>query len=311
MTRFHSASMPRKPATPFTALAFLFLFSLACASTLPRAPKAVPLRGLYVPNPQANRIAYIKEIIARGKPFGVNMLVLDAHPFMMHVYRINPEVIDLCKKEGFYLAARVVCFQNGLASLPVPEEKLDRLFKVIESAAEAGFDEIQLDYIRFPDGPPYYSLAKKYEFIDSILTRAKAMTDRRKKILSADLFGRVVFNRDDIIGQKVELFARHVGVIYPMLYPSHFSGDTRRLSNPGETVLEGTRNGISRVKGSGVKIHPFIQAFPYNIQWARVPLAEYVRLQVIAVESTESRGWVAWNPKGDYEAVFAALSQPQ
>jgi len=311
MPRSHVEPKHRTPATPLAALACLMLFSLSCASTLPRAPRAIPLRGLYVPNPQANRIGYIEEIIARGKPLGVNMLVLDAHPFMMHVYRMNPVVIDLCKREGFYLAARVVCFQNGLASLPVSEERLERLFTVIEAAAEAGFDEIQLDYIRFPDGPPYYSLAKKYEFIESILKRAKIVTDRNGKILSADLFGRVVFNRDDIIGQKIELFARYAGVIYPMLYPSHFSGDKRRLSHPGETVLEGTRNGISRVKGSGVMIHPFIQAFPYNIQWARVSLAEYVRLQISAVERTEARGWVAWNPKGDYGAVFAALSQNQ
>ncbi len=291
------------------AAAVISVLALSCASPGKGTAGSRPLRGLYVPNPKANSLKYIKSIVERGKPLGVNMVVLDVHPFMILRSRINPEVVAYLNGRGIYTAARVVCFQDGLGRLPVPDDYMKRLFAVIEAAVAAGFREIQLDYIRFQDGGPGYSLEAKYGFVASLLKKAREMTDARGLVLSADVFGRVVYNRNDIIGQQLELFARHVDVIYPMLYPSHFTGDRDRMANPGETIREGTLKGMARLRGSGARIHPFIQAFPYNIQWARVPLDRYVELQVRAAESTGARGWVAWNAKGDYESVFTALSR--
>jgi hypothetical protein len=288
--------------------AFLAAGALACSSTgLSRAGSHHHLRGLYVPNRQAQSLEYARSVVTRGKPLGVNMLVMDVQPFMSRRTGINRTVVDYLKREGIYIAARIVCFQDGRKSLPVPDEYMKRLFAIIEEAAGAGFDEVQLDYIRFPDGAPYYALSAKYGFVDGLLKQARAITDARGVMLSADLFGRVVFNRDDIIGQKIENFARHADVIYPMLYPSHFTGDNNRMANPGETVRDGTQRGLQRVKGTRVRIQPFIQAFGYNIGWAHVSLDRYVELQIAGAESTEARGWVAWNAKGEYDCVFRAL----
>ncbi len=286
-------------------LASLALFD--CASAAGRSARNGAMRGLYIPNRHANSIEYIRSVMERGRPLGINMVVLDVHPFGAHRTRISRDVLDYLKGRGVYTAGRIACFQDGLKSLPVPDEYIKRLFGVIEETAGAGFDEVQLDYIRFPDGAPYYALSSKYGFVDDLLRKARLITKERGVKLSADLFGRVVYNRDDIIGQKVENFARHVEVIYPMLYPSHFTGDKYRLANPGETVRDGTNRGIARVRGTGVRIQPYIQAFPYNIQWARVPLDKYVEVQIVAAESTEARGWVAWNAKGEYDCVFRAL----
>jgi hypothetical protein len=291
-------------------VAFIVINSLSCTTAGgPRNGAHRLMRGLYIPNRQANSPDYIRSIIERGKPLGINMLVIDVHPFMVLKARFNPEVISYLKRHGIYIAARIVCFQDGLKSLPVSEEHLDRLFGVMKEAAGAGFDEVQMDYIRFPDGAPYYALSVKYGFIDGLLTKARAIADERGVRLSADLFGRVVYNRDDIIGQKIENFAKHADVIYPMLYPSHFTDDRGRMANPGETVRDGTLRGINRVKGTRAGIQPYIQAFPYNIQWAHVSLDRYVELQVVAAESTGARGWVAWNAKGEYECVFKALER--
>jgi hypothetical protein len=150
-------------------------------------------------------------------------------------------------------------------------------------------------------------LNKKYAFIESLLRNFRKIADEKNLKLSADLFGRVVYNRDDFIGQKVEIFAKYTDILYPMLYPSHYTGDRQRMSMPGETVREGTIKGLNRVAGINVEIQPYIQAFPYNIQYARMKLEEYVALQIKAVEETSARGWVAWNPNGDYSSVFTAL----
>ena len=275
----------------------------------PAGTKAKPgiMRALYIPNSKSRSMNYIKSIVEKGRPLGINMLVMDAHTFGSTVFKANPEVISYLKEKNFYLTARIVCFQDGINRMPVKEPQLERLYQLVEKAADSGFDEIQLDYIRFADDGIPYPLHKKYAFLESLLQNFRKITDLKKVKLSADLFGRIVYNRNDYIGQKVEVFAKYTDVLYPMLYPSHYTGDKQRMSMPGDTVKEGTLKGLNRVEGSDVAIQPYIQAFPYNIRYAKVKLHEYVALQIMAVEETEARGWVAWNPKGDYSSVFAAL----
>lgn len=265
------------------------------------------MRALYIPGTKARNISYIKSIVEKGKPLGINMLVIDVQKPGVDRYNANPAVIEYLKGEKYYLAARVVCFQDGIAALPVSKSKLKNLNEVISESVNSGFDEIQLDYIRFPDGCVSYTLKKKYAVIEDLLKSFREITSRSNVKLSADIFGRIVYNQNDMIGQKLEIFAGYTDVIYPMLYPSHYTGDRQRMSAPGETVREGTVKGLKRLEGKNVLIQPYIQAFPYNIQYAKVKLEQYVALQIQAVEDTKARGWVAWNPNGDYSSVFNAL----
>lgn len=266
-----------------------------------------PMRALYIPNVKSRSLEYVKTLVEKGRPLGINMLVMDVHSSGSTVLRVNPAVISYLKNEKFYLTARIVCFQDGINRMPVDESRLKQLYSLVAASADAGFDEIQLDYIRFADDGTPYPLKKKYAFLESLLQNFHRIAEAKKVSLSADLFGRIVYNRDDFIGQKVELFAKYTDVLYPMLYPSHYTGDKQRMSMPGDTVREGTLKGLNRVQGSSVKIQPYIQAFPYNIQYAGIKLEEYVALQIRAVEETPARGWVAWNPNGDYSSVFTAL----
>jgi hypothetical protein len=266
------------------------------------------MRALYIPNHQSRKIDYIKSIISKGKPLGINMLVMDVHTNGSTVLKVNTKVLELLKSGNIYTVARVVCFQDGLNQLPVPESKMKGLYELVSAAADSGFDEIQLDYIRFQDDGIPYSLKKKYGVIEDLLKNFRKITDEKKVKLSADIFGRIVYNQNDLIGQKLEVFAAYTDVIYPMLYPSHYTGDRQRMSAPGETVKEGTLKGLKRVEGKNVAIQPWIQAFPYNIQYAKVKLDQYVALQIKGVEETGARGWVAWNPNGDYSSVFSALN---
>lgn len=265
------------------------------------------MRALYIPNHQGRNLEFIKSTITKGKPLGINMLVIDVHTLGSIVLKINSRVIEFLKSEKIYTVARVVCFQDGINQLPVSDSKMKGLYQLVSAASDSGFDEIQLDYIRFQDGGIPYPLKKKYAVIEELLKNFRKITDEKKVRLSADIFGRIVYNKNDLIGQKLEVFATYADVIYPMLYPSHYTGDRQRMSSPGETVKEGTLKGLKRVEGSKVLIHPWIQAFPYNIQYAKVKLDQYVALQIKGVEETSARGWVAWNPNGDYSSVFSAL----
>jgi hypothetical protein len=144
-------------------------------------------------------------------------------------------------------------------------------------------------------------------FIDSILVTSREICDRYKRQLSADLFGRIPFNQHDNIGQRVENFAKRVDVIYPMLYPSHFTDCEWYLRDPGKAIHDGTTRCLDRTKEHQVKIVPYIQAFTYNIGWAGTNLEGYIAMQVKAAEATPARAWVAWNARGDYAPLFNAV----
>ncbi len=298
--------------TAIVSLGLLMFFAVNPQEikTKPAVTTAAPLRALYLPLSKGTSLPFVKKIIERGKPLGVNMLVIDVHNPGNGMPRISREVMEYLTSEKILCVARVVCFPDGLNRMPVDEAYMNMLAKLVETAAQFGFQEIQLDYIRFRDGGTPYTLEMKYRFIGDLLARFKTITDTNKVKLSADLFGRIVYNRNDEIGQKVEIFSKYMDVLYPMLYPSHYTGDTARMAKPGETVKEGTLKGLDRVKGTDVKIQPYIQAFGYMVGHARVNLDRYIKLQIDAVESTGARGWVAWNARGDYEPVFKALEMP-
>jgi hypothetical protein len=266
------------------------------------------MRGLYIPNHHSRNLKFVKSLISKGKPYGINMLVIDVHSYGSTDLKVNNSVIEYLKSEKIYVAGRVVCFQDGITKLPIPAGQMKILTKLVSAAADSGFDEIQLDYIRFADAKMPYSLKRRYEVIEDMLKNFRSITDERKIKLSADVFGRVVYNKDDLIGQKLELFAAYTDVIYPMLYPSHFNLDKKKMSEPGETVKDGVNSGVNRLEGKNVFIQPYIQAFDYNIYHAKVKLDKYVALQIKGVEETGARGWVAWNPNGDYTSVFSGIN---
>ncbi len=297
----------------------LFILTLQCQATTGETvtqksnksdsgTSKVYMRGLYIPNHQSRNLKFIKALTAKGKSAGINMYVFDVHTYGSTILKVNSAVIEYLKSENIYVAGRVVCFQDGITQLPIPAGHLKALNTLVASAAGSGFDEIQLDYIRFADEKRPYKLAKRYEVIENILKDFRKITDEHKVKLSADVFGRIVYNKDDIIGQKLELFAAHTDVIYPMLYPSHFNLDKKKMSEPGETVKDGAMSGVKRLEGTKVFIQPYIQAFAYNIHHAKVKLEKYVALQIKSVEETDARGWVAWNPNGDYSSVFSAIN---
>lgn len=130
---------------------------------------------------------------------------------------------------------------------------------------DLGFDELQYDYIRFPsDGdtkiiayPAYRPDAMpKYEALKDFFAflNREMKTYKPEIILSADLFGQVVLEKEDLgIGQRLEDIGAYFDYVSLMLYPSHFysgfyvpADPSRglaaislpyRAKNPSETVV--------------------------------------------------------------------------
>ena len=263
-------------------------------------------RGLYLTNPTAGRARRYIPLLKKARRHGVNVLVVDIQPRIP-----KPEFIRHARESNFYIVARVVVFPGGLKRYPPSRRRIHRMLNLTEKAARAGFMEVQLDYIRFADrykGRRYLklSLRKRYKLIEGVL---KMCTDRLRPLgvrVGADIFGRIAFNRNDIIGQQVELFAAHLDTIYPMLYPSHFYGEPRRIRNPYNTILEGNINCIQRVRGQS-RIISYIQGFRMSVRPSRLSFVRYIQKQIQAAEDSGSAGYIVWNARNRYNAYFKAV----
>jgi hypothetical protein len=265
-------------------------------------------RGIYLHSGTGYSLRAIKRLIPLAKKSNINAFVIDVAPYRSFSPRINAEAVKLCLDNGIYPIARVVAFQYGFKSAKILKWHLDAILKLVDLSVKAGFKEIQLDYIRFADGWRGLSLKKKYELIENLLKKVKEKINNPSILLATDVFGRIVYNRSDIIGQNLESMASVADVICPMVYPSHYFPDRYKLSRPYFTVRQSVIKGLNRV-GSHTFIMPYIQAFRYNVGWARMSLGQYIIEQVKAVETTAARGYIIWNARNRYGLTFSVLTK--
>ena len=109
---------------------------------------------------------------------------------------------------------------------PFNTEVWDYNISIALEAARLGFDEIQFDYVRFPDSPGLKfskptDMKSRLAAISGFLAEARRRLTPYNVFLAADIFGYVTWNLDDThIGQRLEELAPIVDYISPMLYPS-------------------------------------------------------------------------------------------
>ena len=270
-----------------------------------RHPSPSFYRGIYVNNSTIRNPPKYTYLLSKAWNHGMNTLIIDVQPRMP-----KKDFLQYASQKGFYIVARIVVFQGGLKSYPPPQEHLKKIYRLVRNVASQGFMEIQLDYIRFTDTKKIkgLSLAKRYLCIKKILQEVRKQIRPYKIRLGADLFGRVAFNYDDLIGQNLELFASQVDLIYPMAYPSHFYGMPKHIRDPHKTVFESIRNSVRRVKGNA-RIVAYIQAFRMSIAKTGLSYQNYIYQQILAAEYAGGSGYIAWNAKNEYSHFFAAVEK--
>lgn len=262
-------------------------------------------RGIYLNNATARNSGKFKRILKESKKFGINVLVIDTQPKIP-----SNNTIKLARESGFYLVSRIVVFPGGLKKYPPSRKHIERIANLAVRSADAGFMEIQLDYIRFTD----YWKGKKLSHSQRYRTVSSVIQYITKKIqpyglrTGADIFGRIPFNRNDRIGQNLEIFALHLDTLYPMLYPSHFYGDRRMQNKPYLPIYWGTKKSIQRV-GHKSKIIPYIQAFNIHVKPTKLSYRNYIYKQLVAAWDSGGSGFIAWNAGNHYKYFFSALKK--
>lgn len=247
---------------------------------------------------------------------------------------INSLVSDLHAK-GIYAIARIVVFKDDpLASAkpdlavktaggaiwkdreglawPNPFSKIvwDYNINLAVEAARAGFDEIQFDYVRFPDAPGLaYPMPNTEEnrvgAISGFLAEARKRLIPYNVFLAADIFGYVTWNADDThIGQKLENLTEVLDYISFMLYPSGFKfgipGYRNPVQHPREIVYLSLEKAKKRTGLPAIRFRPWLQAFRDYAFDRRSFQDEQIRAQIDAADNFGSNGWMLWNPRNIY-----------
>ena len=246
------------------------------------------------------------------------------------------------QQRGVYLIARIVVFKDqpfasahpalavhdaagrvwhdreGLAwSDPFAPEVWRYNLDIAEAAARLGFDEIQFDYLRFPDAAGLVfsrpnTRDNRVGAIQGFLTAARQRLAPYNVFVAADVFGYVCWNENDtFVGQQIERLGAVVDYISPMLYPSGFTwgipGCRNPAAEPGEIVEHSLRRAIQRTALPGVRFRPWLQAFR-DYAFDRRPFgAKEIRAQIDAAEAVGSGGWMLWNPRNQYSEAGLKL----
>lgn len=244
-------------------------------------------------------------------------------------------LIKSLREKGVYTIARIVVFKDNLLALrrpdlavktqggeiwrdrenlawvdPFKKEVWDYNIDIAIEAAQYGFDEIQFDYLRFPDAiPPQCSMPNAQEnrvkAISGFLMEARKRLLPYNSFLSADIFGYVCWNLNDThIGQTLEDLAFHLDYLSPMLYPSGFQygipGYRIPVTHSYEIVYLSLKRAQERTHLPSVHFRPWLQAFRDYAFDKRYFGDKEIRDQINAVEKFGSYGWMLWNPQNIY-----------
>jgi len=247
------------------------------------------------------------------------------------------DLITSLKNQGIWTIARVVVFQSN--DLPPREPRLALKYSggslwrdraggywldpaakevweynanLAKRTLDLGFDEINLDYIRFPTDGDVDSII--YPAWDKKTSKERVITDfahyivtaiknyRPHAVVSADIYAFTLVQDWDLdMGQRARLLAQEFDVLSPMIYPSHYRSGNFGLTNPAEypsKVAKATLDlGRAILGDAPALVRPWFQDFNLGANYTPA----LVRQQIEALADAGYRnGWMLWNPSNVY-----------
>jgi hypothetical protein len=266
-------------------------------------------------------------------------------PFVKQVPgSVNPYInvlrtIKRLRSDGIYVIARQVCFKDdkvygfrenkyavkNAAGFPFhkgPEKWVDGFSEfvwdyniaVAKELEKAGVDEIQFDYIRFPDIRGEND-NRRFDFMRDGQSMREALVSFLKKArgalrvpISVDIFGyTAIYQWGDWIGQDVTELSRYADVISPMFYPSHYTGGyaagygAKRIYYT--IYLSGKR---ARELSGGAVIRPYVQAFYYKDN-ADGYCVDYIGWELDGLADSGMKDYIFWNDLSEYTVLIRGL----
>ena len=256
------------------------------------------------------------------------------------------ELLPMLKERGIYTIARMVVMKDNTSAVARPELAVrnsvtgepwrdniggawldpsapgvaEYIASIAGDLADKGFDEVQLDYIRFYSDGPYAeadtNLPNTQSFrlpaIQRVLRVVSQELDATRTFLGADVFPISFIVPDDQgIGQRPEVIMPYVDYFCPMVYPSHYGPGVFGFEVPNNypyEVIDETLQIMNRQKeGMPVVIRPWIQDFGYG-SFAPYTAAQ-VEAEMTAAADNDAKGWMIWNARATF--TESALGPPR
>ena len=176
--------------------------------------------------------------------------------------------VDKLKETGVYTVGRIVCFNDTYYGLDNPDtcitsSAFDEIWPsaysrdawyynvclALEAVQEIGFDEIQFDYVRFPESS--FKLSEtddtnfrniynesKAEAIQNFCFYASDQIHRAGAYFSIDVFGETGWGYVTSYGQYWPALSNVVDAISAMPYTDHYGDEVDTWSDPYYTMLD-------------------------------------------------------------------------
>lgn len=231
--------------------------------------------------------------------------------------KANPDHAIQLKTGGVYKDRAGTSWVN-----PFDKYVWNYVVSIARESALRGFNEIQFDYVRFPDGASYYNPITEFPgrdnrdkdiAIEQFLTFARNELKPYNVNLSADVFGFITRSWDDKpedIGQTWRKMANQTDYMCPMIYPSHYGPGLYGFDVPDQhpyeisrfAVMEAIERNASQ-KNPG-RIRPWFQGF--NAPWVKGYKdydAKAISDQIVASMELGIEEYIIWNATCNYEPM--------
>lgn len=240
----------------------------------------------------AGTIGSIDSYLKIAKENGVNAIVVDikdgalayssevakeisptAYKTAINDNSLYKAAIDKIKEAGIYAIGRIVVFNDTHYAKDHPEDCINstgwpsaysrnvwyyNVELAKEAAREMGFNEIQFDYVRFPENAYNLSVAKadfknkydeeKAEAVQNFLFYATDQIHKEGIYLSVDVFGECSSEYVTAYGQYWPAISNIVDAISSMPYTDHFGRSVDTWTNAYQTVNNWAKGASARQK---------------------------------------------------------------
>lgn len=240
----------------------------------------------------AGTIGSIDSYLKIAKENGVNAIVVDikdgalayssevakeisptAYKTAINDNSLYKAAIDKIKEAGIYAIGRIVVFNDTHYAKDHPEDCINstgwpsaysrnvwyyNVELAKEAAREIGFNEIQFDYVRFPENAYNLSVAKadfknkydeeKAEAVQNFLFYATDQIHKEGIYLSVDVFGECSSEYVTAYGQYWPAISNIVDAISSMPYTDHFGRSVDTWTNAYQTVNNWAKGASARQK---------------------------------------------------------------
>lgn len=293
----------------------------------------------------------------------INTIIIDVKDSGVYLDDYIKNLISELHKKNIYIIARLVVFQDNSQIQNHPDwyfkksdgnlwqdnrgwywmnpenhEVWNYNLEVSKLAIDAGFDELNFDYIRYPafaktddvDLSVLASAGKPAKAIEKnriINDFSRYLTDELKKYdtaitLSVDLFAYNMLNSSDLgVGQVFLALYDYFDYVSPMIYPSHYISGNFGFDNPAEhpyEVVLGTiekgktqlwEKSVAEVGTTTIAIvNPVFEKHLKKLRpWLQdfnigaIYDSDMIRKEKQAVyDAGLASGWLLWNPRNVY-----------